>query len=102
MHYRRILWIGLVHHYRKRGVFGFAGTGVLPPRVYFIPLVVIIPLYLVLYGMFQLYTPKRVMRKRVELANICKANTIGLFDFLPWCCTSEEKIHIFTISPGGW
>lgn len=65
----------------ESGVFLLAGTGVLPPQVYFIPLVVIIPLYLVLYGMFQLYTPKRVMRKRVELANICKANTIGLLIF---------------------
>lgn len=65
----------------ESGFFLVAGTGVLPPQVYVIPLVVIIPLYLLLYGMFQLYTPKRVMRRRVELANICKANTIGLLIF---------------------
>lgn len=65
----------------ESGIFLEAGTGVLAPRVYFIPLFVIIPLYLFLYGMFQLYTPKRVMRRRVEFANIFKANTIGLLIF---------------------
>lgn len=65
----------------ESGLFLEAGTGVLAPRVYWLPLIVIIPLYLVLYGSFQLYTPKRVMRRRVEFANICKANTIGLLIF---------------------
>ena len=65
----------------ESGLFLEEGTGVLAPSVYFIPLLVIIPMYLLLYGIFQLYTPKRVMRRRVEFANICKANTIGLLIF---------------------
>lgn len=40
--------------------------------------VIIIPFYLILYGCFHLYTPKRVQRRILELANILKANMIGL------------------------
>ena len=54
------------------------GTGILPPQVYFGVLVLIVPLYLVLYTFFQLYMPKRVQRRRYEFANICKANVAGL------------------------
>lgn len=53
-------------------------TRVLPARFYFAMLVWIVPLYLVLYTFFNLYTPKRVQQRRYELANICKANAIGL------------------------
>jgi len=51
---------------------------VLSPQFYFVMLVWIVPLYLILYAFFHLYTPKRVQQRRYELANICKANTIGL------------------------
>ena len=54
------------------------GTGILPPRIYFGALIVIVPLYLILYTCFQLYTPKRIQRRRFEFANICKANTAGI------------------------
>lgn len=47
------------------------------PAVY-LALIFIIPVYLVLYTVFQLYKPKRVQGRRVELANICKANLLGL------------------------
>ena len=46
--------------------------------VYLIAAVIIVPLYLILYAFFHLYTPKRVQGRRLELANILKANTIGL------------------------
>ena len=54
---------------------------VLAPRYYFMALILIVPGYLILYGGFHLYTPKRVQGRRVEFANICKANTIGLLLF---------------------
>lgn len=41
-------------------------------------LVLIVPLYLVLYLAFNLYTAKRVQGRRLEGGNIVKANTIGL------------------------
>ena len=36
------------------------------------------PIYLILYASFHLYVPKRIQGRRSELANICKANVIGL------------------------
>ena len=41
-------------------------------------LIGIVPLYLVLYLAFNLYTPKRVQGRRLEAGNIIKANTFGL------------------------
>lgn len=55
--------------------------GVLSPEIYFAALIFIVPLYLLLYGAFHLYTPKRVRGRRWEFANICKANVIGLMIF---------------------
>ena len=46
--------------------------------VYLAAGVLIVPFYLILYAFFHLYTPKRVQGRRVELANIFKANIIGL------------------------
>lgn len=54
---------------------------VLPPRIYLGALIVIVPVYVLLYAFFQLFTPKRVQGRRKEFANICKANIIGLFLF---------------------
>lgn len=38
--------------------------------------------YLVLYDIFNLYTPKRVQGRRLEIWNITKANTVGIAAFL--------------------
>lgn len=63
---------------------GNAWTGVTPHNieamsaVYLIAGIFIVPFYLLLYAIFRLYTPKRVQGRRLELANILKANTIGL------------------------
>ncbi|MBQ4148494.1 MAG: undecaprenyl-phosphate glucose phosphotransferase [Clostridium sp.] len=46
--------------------------------VYLIAAVVVVPVYLLLYGFFHLYVPKRVQLARTELANVFKANTIGV------------------------
>ncbi len=58
---------------------GLAGVpGALPADIYFRALYLIVPLYLILYGIFNLYTPKRIQSRRKEFANICKANIMGL------------------------
>ena len=57
------------------------GTRILAPQYYFAALIVIVPVYLILYAIFHLYTPKRVQQKRYEFANICKANFLGLLLF---------------------
>lgn len=43
--------------------------------------IAIVPVYLILYTAFHMYTPKRVQSKRVEFGNIIKANTIGFLMF---------------------
>lgn len=66
----------------KSGLFGAdIEAGILPTWFYMRVLVVIIPVYLLLYTIFHLFTPKRVQSRRQEFANICKANIIGLFLF---------------------
>ncbi len=49
---------------------------------YMIVLFFLVPVYLLLYMAFSLYTTKSVRRKRVELGKIVEANTIGLVLFL--------------------
>lgn len=45
---------------------------------YMAMLVLIVPIYLLLYQAFTLYTPMRMQGRRLVLANIVKANTLGL------------------------
>ena len=42
----------------------------------------IVPGYLILYYIFQLYTPKRVQGRRLEAWHVVQANTIGLMAFI--------------------
>ena len=61
---------------------GIAGApGTLPATVYFRALYIIIPVYLILYVIFDLYVPKRIQSRRREFANIIKANIMGLMLF---------------------
>lgn len=53
-------------------------VGVLPFEVYMNALFVIVPGYILLYSAFNLYTPKRVQGRRLELSNIVMANTVGV------------------------
>lgn len=58
----------------------------------------IVPFYLLLYAFFQLYTPKRVQSRRVELANIVKANVIGLLciALILYLCRKNEYFRNFS------
>lgn len=51
-------------------------------QVYMGALIYIVPGYLILYYLFQLYTPKRVQGRRLEAWNILQANVIGLLLFI--------------------
>ena len=44
----------------------------------YVMLVFIVPVYLLLYQAFTLYTPMRMQGRRLVLANIVKANSLGL------------------------
>ncbi|HIT65603.1 MAG TPA: undecaprenyl-phosphate glucose phosphotransferase [Candidatus Ventrimonas merdavium] len=65
----------------KSGIFVKPDIGILPAWFYLGALIIIVPVYLLLYTFFHLFTPKRVQGRRLEFANICKANIIGTFLF---------------------
>ncbi len=50
--------------------------------IYFSAMVVVVPCYLILYTIFNLYTAKRVQRRKYEFYNIVKANLTGLTGFM--------------------
>lgn len=54
----------------------------LPARTYMTALVFILPGYLFLFYFFHLYRPKRLSGRRDELANIVKANIVGILVFI--------------------
>ena len=65
----------------KSGLF-VQDAGVLPAKTYFSALFLIIPGYLLLYSIFQLYMPRRVKSYRKELMDIIRANGIGFLIFI--------------------
>ena len=60
------------------GIFVNEQVGVLSLEFYMKALILIVPLYLLLYYAFNLYTSKRVQGRRLELSNIVMANTVGI------------------------
>jgi Undecaprenyl-phosphate glucose phosphotransferase len=71
---------------------------VLAPQYYFVVLAIIVPLYLFLYGIFHLYTPKRVQQRRYEFANICKANLLGILLFTMILTLLKKNPYFFNYS----
>lgn len=71
----------------------------LEPGPYFLALIFIVPVYLILNGCFHLYVPKRIQGRRVEFANICKANVIGLMLFTLILFGGRSLLYIWGISP---
>ena len=68
---------------------------------YILALAILVPFYLILYSICQLYVSKRLQGRRQELANLVKANTIGIFVFvvvlffLEWTHFSRQMMFIF-------
>lgn len=56
--------------------------GMLPVEIYMSVLVFLVPGFLLLYNIFNLYTPKRVQGRRLEASNIFMANMLGLLTFM--------------------
>ena len=54
------------------------GPGVLPLEDYLTLLPVVVPIYVFLYYVCDVYAPKRTVRRRFEIFGIIKANTIGI------------------------
>lgn len=70
----------------------------LPASFYFAALLFVLPIYLILYAIFHLYTPKRVQGRRLEFANICKANTIGLLIFTMVLFLGSKNAYLYNFS----
>lgn len=60
----------------QSGWFAVSG-GYLTLADYIPTVMVLVPVYLLLYAIFRLYTPKRIQSRRSEVANICQANILG-------------------------
>ena len=56
--------------------------GYLSMGTYFTALYFLVPAYMVLYNLVNLYTPRRATRLRHELYNILKANVLGFIAFI--------------------
>ena len=56
--------------------------GMLPVQTYMSALVFVVPLFLLLYYAFNLYTPKRVQGRRLEASNVFLANALGMLLFI--------------------
>ncbi|MDR0949877.1 MAG: undecaprenyl-phosphate glucose phosphotransferase [Lachnospiraceae bacterium] len=69
-------------------------VGVLPVGDYFTMLLFIIPSYCVLYFRCNVYTPKRTMRLRHEIADLFKANTIGIMGIIVILYVILEEINV--------
>lgn len=56
--------------------------GTLDQETYFSVLWFLVPLYVLLYYMFNMYAPKRATMRRYEIFGIFKANTVGVVIFM--------------------
>ncbi len=65
----------------KSGLFALS-SWYLSLGQYMKALIFVVPIYLILYYIFQLYTSKRVQGRRLEMLHIVQANTIGFLVFI--------------------
>ncbi len=63
---------------------------------YFGALIFIVPLMMLLYWMFRLYAPKRVMGRRLELSNVFKANAICMLTMTMVLYLGKEALQHFS------
>lgn len=57
-------------------------TGVLSAKIYFSALIFIVPGYLILNYLFNLYTSKRYSSTQRDISNVIKSNTVGMILFI--------------------
>lgn len=79
-------------------MFGNNNKAVLSKEMYFLALIPIIPLYLLLNAIFGLYAPKRVSGRREEIANIIKANSIGVLIFTLVLFMGSKNYYLYHFS----
>lgn len=77
-----ILALALSWIIRFKSRFININDGHLTFQQYLFPLIFIIPLYLFIYSVFNLYTPQRVRKSFEEFTSIIKANVVGILVFI--------------------
>jgi len=70
----------------------------LPFSVYITALAAILPVYMLLNSIFELYAPKRILSRRTEFTNIFKANTIGFMIFTLVLFLGSKNIYFYHFS----
>lgn len=65
----------------KSGIINI-NDGHLTFQQYLFPLILIIPLYIFIYSIFNLYTPQRVKKSFEEFGSIIKSNVVGILIFI--------------------
>ena len=77
--------------------FGLMGSGLVGGRLsmeqYFRSLYFLVPIYLLLYNYFDLYTSKRSSRITSEVANIIKANIVGVIGYIVFVYVVLKEVH---------
>lgn len=73
----RIAW-----YIRFKSSLIFQVKGWYPFDIYFKPALLMIPIYLILYALFDLYSTNRIKATKKEIANIIKANVFGILFFI--------------------
>ncbi|AOY75540.1 undecaprenyl-phosphate glucose phosphotransferase [Clostridium formicaceticum] len=63
---------------RFRSGWIYVDSGYLSLREYLLPVLIIMPIYIIIYSFFRLYTPYRFKNVFEELFNIIKSNIMGL------------------------
>lgn len=66
-------------------------VGVLSMSRYFSMLWIVVPLYIILYYVFNMYKPKRTLRNRYEIFNILKANITGVLLLIVFLYLIDES-----------
>ncbi len=78
-------------------IFGYMGRTLgLPRGVYFSALLYIVPGGLILYWVFHLYEPMRVMGRRLELFNVFKANVVGALIITLVLYLAKDRLQHFS------
>ncbi len=62
-------------------IFQEEGVGALSQGEYFAVLYYVVPIYIVVYSLLGLYTPKRTIKRKSELWDIIRVNLVGVFCF---------------------
>ena len=93
-----VIVISLSYALAWLSMFGDNNRAALSAEMYFMALIPIVPLYVLLNAIFGLYAPKRVSGRRGEIANVIKANSIGVLIFTLVLFMGSKNYYMYHFS----